>query len=156
MTSTPSLRPVLITDLHIGGIASVRVMNAPEFGLIEHYIVSAGELVDILANKLPSIGEMLMYSVSGEHVNCMRFGFVPEEVIIVKNDTPAVYWLNEVYVVKIANTLHLSELVYGEDHLHHYRLIDGVLLPAESRSDASPEVVGRVVASIILPAPFPN
>ncbi len=156
MPSTLSLRPVAIADLHIGGIASVRVRNAPHLGLGEHYIANSDELVDVIAKKLSTLGESLMFSVTGEYVDCMRFGFVPEEVIIVINDTPAVFWLNEVYVVNNDGILHLSELVYGEDHLHHHRLTDGLLLPAEAGSDSAPEVVGRVVASVILPAPFPN
>ena len=156
MPNTLSLCPVAIADLHIGGVASVRVRNAPYLGLGENYIANRSEFVEVLAKKLPRVGARSMFSVRGQYVDCMRFGFVPEEVIIVINDTPAVFWLNEVYVVKSGGILHLSELVYGDDHLHYHRLIDGVLLPAESGSGASPEVVGRVVASVILPDPFPN
>ena len=62
MPSTLSLRPVAIAGLHIGGIASVRVRNAPHLGLVEHYIANSAELVDVIAKKLSAFGEILMFS----------------------------------------------------------------------------------------------
>lgn len=154
-----SLIPVSRDEIAVHGEAAVRVMDPPTFGGSEHIIANQAALMAFIAKISTSTRQLLFFKLEDVDGVCAALGVHDEEHLLVMNEGDMRFIDGDIYVFRTREgwelrTLHTDAVgrIEAKDESEDTVWTFG----SYELASRSPSFVGRVIASMYFPTPFPK